>query len=58
MKRKAKKRFTVIASFEKPIITEQDKIQRILDIENAEKGRVRKIYSDVNEFLSDLRKGI
>ena len=52
------KRFTVIASFEKPIITEQDKIQRILDIENAEKGKSRKIYNNVDDFISDLRRGL
>ena len=56
MKRKAKKRFTVIASFEKQI-SETDKIKHIQDIERAEKDISRKIYSDVNEFLSDLRKG-
>ena len=97
------KRFTVIASFEKPIITEQDKIDRInfleaygkkvrfksvddmfeklgwnkrmkhkakknqmsdtdkvkhiLEIERAEKGSVRKIYNNVDDFLRDLKLG-
>lgn len=50
MKRKAKKRFTVIMS-------DTDKVKHILEIERAEKGSVRKIYNNVDDFLQDLRLG-
>lgn len=38
-------------------LSDTDKVKHILEIERAEKGSIRKIYSDVNEFLQDLRLG-
>ena len=51
MKRKAKKRFTVIASFEKHIITEQDKIDRINFLEAYGKKVRFKSVDDMFEKL-------
>ena len=38
-------------------LSDTDKVKHILEIERAEKGSIRKIYLDVNEFLQDLRLG-
>lgn len=51
MKRKAKKRFAIIASFEKPIITEQDKIDRINFLEAYGKKVRFKSVDDMFEKL-------